>query len=258
MTVLALGIGATTALFSVISAVLLRPLSYPDANRLVRIWSAMPSQGYPRSGSSLPDYRTWRDANHSFDAIGASHNAAYNLTGVDRPQRLLATRMTASMWEVLRPTPLVGRLFSADAEQWGRHRVVVLDEGLWRRQFGADPAIVGRTLLLSGQPFLVMGVVPMSFEYPDAGTEIWTPESYAPGDAMDTRANHFVDVIGRLKPGVTVTQAQADLALVAAQIRQQFPENAGIQSRCRAGAKRLSETFVRRSCFCWAPSRWSC
>ena len=228
VTVLALGIGATTALFSVISAVLLRPLTYPDANRLVRIWSAMPSQGYPRSGSSLPDYRTWRDANHSFDAIGASHNTAYNLTGVDRPQRLLATRMTASMWEVLRPTPLVGGLFSADAEQWGRHRVVVLDEGLWRRQFGADPAIVGRTLLLSGQPFLVMGVVPTSFEYPDAGTEIWTPESYAPGDAMDTRANHFVDVIGRLKPGVTVTQAQADLALVAAQIRQQFPENAGI------------------------------
>lgn len=228
VTVLALGIGATTALFSVISAVLWRPLSYPDANRLVRIWSAMPSQGYPRSGSSLPDYRTWRAANHSFDEMGASHNTVYNLTGVDRPQRLLATRMTASMWEVLRPRPLLGRVFSADAEQWGQHRVVVLDEGLWRRQFGAEPSIVGRTLLLSGQPFIVMGVVPRSFEYPDAGTEIWTPESYAPGDAMDTRANHFVDVIGRLKPGVTVTQAQADLALLAAQIREQFPENAGI------------------------------
>ena len=104
VTVLALGIGATTALFSVISAVLLRPLSYPEANRLVRIWSAMPTQGYPRSGSSLPDYRTWRAANHSFDEMGASHNTTYNLTGVDRPQRLLATRMTASMWEVLRPT----------------------------------------------------------------------------------------------------------------------------------------------------------
>jgi hypothetical protein len=228
VTVLALGIGANTALFSVISAVLLRPLSYPDANRLVRIWTAMPSQGYPRSGSSLPDYRAWRTANHSFDEIGASHNTVYNLTGTDRPERLLATRMTASMWEVLRPRPLLGTLFSADAEGWGHHRVVVLGEGLWMRRFGGDPSIVGRTLQLSGQPFTVVGVVPMSFEYPDAGTQIWTPESYAPGDAMDTRANHFIDVIGRLKPGVTVTKAQADLAVVAAQIREQFPENAGI------------------------------
>ncbi len=228
VTVLALGIGANTALFSVISAVLLRPLQYPDANRLVRIWSAMPSQGYPRSGSSLPDYRTWRAANHTFDEMGASHNTVYNLTGADRPERLLATRMTASMWEVLRPKPLLGTLFSVDAEQWGRHRVVVLGEGLWRRRFGADPSIIGGTLLLSGQPFTVMGVVPMSFQYPDAGSEVWTPESYAPGDAMDTRANHFIDVIGRVKPGVTITQAQTDLALVAAQIREHFPENAGI------------------------------
>jgi predicted permease len=228
VTVLALGIGANTALFSVISAVLLRPLPYPDADRLVRIWSAMPSQGYPRSGSALPDYRTWRADNHSFDDIGASHNTVYNLTGTDRPERLLATRMTASMWDVLRPRSLLGTLFSADAERWGHHRVVVLGERLWRRQFGADPSIVGRTLLLSGQSFTVVGVVPMSFEYPDAGTQIWTPESYAPGDAMDTRANHFVDVIGRLKPGVTVTKAQADLALIAAQIREQLPENAGI------------------------------
>jgi predicted permease len=228
VTVLALGIGANTALFSVISAVLLRPLSYADASRLVRIWTAMPTQGYPRSGSSLPDYRTWRTANHSFDEMGASHNTVYNLTGTDRPERLLATRMTASMWEVLRPRPVLGTLFSGDAEQWGHHRVVVLGEGLWRRQFGADPSIVGRTLLLSGQPFTVVGVVPMSFEYPDAGTQLWSPESYAPGDAMDTRANHFIDVIGRLKPSVTVTKAQADLALIAAHIREQFPENAGI------------------------------
>ncbi|HYT64854.1 MAG TPA: ABC transporter permease [Vicinamibacterales bacterium] len=230
ITVLALGIGANTALFSVISGVLLRPLPYPDANRLVRIWSAMPAQGYPRSGTALPDYRTWRATNHSFEEMGASHNTVYNLTGVDPPERLLAARMTASMWQVLRPMPLLGTLFSSDAEQWGHHRVVVVSEGLWKRRFGADPSILGRTVQLNGQPFTVFGVLPASFQYPNAGTELWTPESYAPGDAMDSRSNRFVDVIGRLKPAVTVPRAQADLAVVAAQIRQQFPENAGVDA----------------------------
>ncbi len=228
VTALALGIGANTALFSVVSAVLLRPLPYPDANRLVRIWTAMPTKGYPRSGSSLPDYRLWRSQTHAFEEMGASHRTTYNLTGIDRPERLLGARLTASMWAVLQPQPLIGTLFSADAEQWGRHRVVVLSEGLWRRQFGADSSILGRTIQLNAQPFTVVGVVPKSFQYPGAETELWTPESYAPGNAMDTRANHFVDVIGRLKPGMTVAQAQADLAVIAAQIREQFPENAGL------------------------------
>ena len=228
ITVLALGIGANTALFSIISAVLLRPLPYPDGDRLVRAWSAMPAQGYPRSGSALPDYRTWRAANHSFVEIGASHTLAYNLTGVDQPERLGAARLTASLWRVLKPTPLVGTLFSADVEHWGRHRVAVLSEGLWRRRFGADPHVVGRVVQLNGEPFTIAGVLPSSFQYPDAGTEVWTPVSYAPGDAMDSRSSRFVDIIGRLKPGVTIAQAQADLAVVAAGIRKQFPENAGV------------------------------
>ena len=232
--VLALGIGANTALFSVIAAVLLRPLPYPDADRLVRIWSAMPAQGYPRAASALPDYRTWRAANHTFEEIGASHNTTYNLRGVDTPERLLATRLTASMWQVLRPTPLLGVLFSSDAEQWGHHRVVVLSEGLWRRRLGADRSILGRTVQLSEEPFTVIGVLPSSFEYPYAVTDLWTPISYPPGDAMDTRFNHFVDVIGRLKPGVTVTQAEADLKVIAGQIRAQFPENAGVDVTMRS------------------------
>ena len=235
VTVLALGIGANTALFSVISAVLLRPLPYAHADRLVRIWSAMPAQGYPRSGSSLPDYRAWRSANHSFEEMGASHNTIYNLTGAERPERLLATRMTASMWRVLRPEPLLGTVFSSDAEQWGRHRVAVLSEGLWTRRFGRDASILGRTLHLNREPFTVIGILPRAFQYPSGGaTELWTPVSYAPGDAMDTRSNHFVDMIGRLKPEVAVAQAQADLAVIAAQLRRQFPENAGVDVTMRS------------------------
>jgi putative ABC transport system permease protein len=228
ITVLALGIGANTAIFSIISAVLLRPLPYPDGDRLARIWSAMPAQGYPRSGSALPDYRIWRAANHSFEEIGASHTTAYNLTGVDQPERLAATRLTASLWQVLKPTPLLGTLFSADAEQWGRHRVAMLSEGLWRRRFGADPYVVGRVIRLNGEPFTITGVLPSSFQYPDTGTEVWTPVSYAPGDAMDSRSARFIDIIGRLKPGVTIARAQADLSVIAIGIRKQFPENAGL------------------------------
>lgn len=231
--VLALGIGANSALFTVISAVLLRPLPYPDGDRLVRIWTAMAAQGYPQSGSSLPDYRIWRAGNHTFDEMGASHNTTYTLTGIQPAERVRATRMTASMWAVLRAQPLVGALFSHDAEQWGQHRVAVLAEGFWRRRFGADPHVVGRTIRLDDEPFVVAGVLPLSFQYPGAGTDLWTPEAYARGDAWDTRANHFIDVIGRLKTGVTLTQAQGDLHVIAAQIREHYPENAGIDVTIR-------------------------
>ena len=204
ITVLALGIGANTALFSIISAVLLRPLPYPDGERLVRIWSAMPAQGYPRSGSALPDYRALACGEPLVRGDGRVAHYRVQPAGVDQPERLAATRLTASLWQVLKPTPLLGTLFSADAERWGRHRVAVLSEGLWRRRFGADPYVVGRVVRLSGEPFTIAGVLPSSFQYPDTATEVWTPVSYAPGDAMDSRSSRFVDVIGRLKPGVPI------------------------------------------------------
>lgn len=228
VTVLALGIGANTALFSVFNAVVLSPLPYPNASRLVRIWSAMPTQGYPRSGSAMPDYRVWRSENHTFDEMGASYDVTYNLTGDGQPERLAGARLTASLWRILRPQPVRGALFTPPDDEWGRHRVAVLSEGLWRRRFGADPRIIGRILHLDDQPFTVIGVLPAAFAYPSPRTEIWTPISFAPGDVMDTRDNHFVDVIGRLKPGRTPAEAQADLDVLATQIQKQFPENAGL------------------------------
>jgi putative ABC transport system permease protein len=226
--VLALGVGATTALFSVINAVLLRPLPYPDSDKLVRVWSAMPTNGVPRSGSALPDFRAWRGENHSFEEMGAYHGMVYNLAGVDPPERLQGTRVTASLWTVLKVQPARGVLFSADAQEWGRHRVVVLSNGLWERRFGGDPAMVGRTILLNGQPFTVAAIMPRWFQFPRPGNEVWTPMAYAPGDVMDTRNNRFVDILGRLKPGVTVNQAQSDLAVLAARLRQQEPMNANV------------------------------
>jgi putative ABC transport system permease protein len=225
---LALGVGANTALFSVVSAVVLRPLPYPQADRLVRVWTAQPHIGLPRSGTALPDYRAWRDGNRTFTGLGAFDSVTYTVTGAGRPEVLAATRMTASLWGVLGREPLVGRLFSGSDEQWGAHRVAVVSEGLWRRRFGGDAGAIGRTLQLDGQPFTVIGVMPASFVFPGPGTEMWSPIAYAPGDDMDSRHNRFVDMLGRLKPGVTAEQALSDLSAIAERLRRQFPENAGV------------------------------
>ncbi len=225
---LALGIGANTALFSVISAVLLRPLPYPEADSLVRVWTSQPHIGLPRSATALPDYRAWRDQNRTLTDVGAFHSVTYTVTGTDRPEVLAATRLTATMWSVLRRDPLYGRLFTAADEQWGAHRVVVLSEHLWHRRFGGDPRALGATLQLDGQSFTVIGVMPGSFMFPGPLTDLWSPIAFAPGDDMDSRNNHFVDMLGRLKPGVTPEETLADLSVIANRLKRDFAENAGV------------------------------
>lgn len=225
---LTLGIGANVAIFSVLSAVLLRPLPYPDSTRLLRIFSVFENSDSSRGPSALPDYRVWRKESHAFEEMGAYHGFTYNLTGLDRPERLQAMRMTASMWSVLKVQPQAGTLFTATAEEWGQNRVVILSDGLWRRRFGADPSVLGHEVQLNGQPYLVIGVMPASFQFPSPRTELWTPISYPPGDVMDTRSNHFVEVLARLKPGITPAQAQAELAGITNPLKQEFAENGNI------------------------------
>ena len=226
--IVGLGIGATTTVFSVVHAVLLRPLPYPDSHRVVEIWSSMPASGFARSQSALPDYRAWRAANRSFDDLGAHHAIAYALTGGDRPERVRGTRLSASMWAVLRIQPQIGSLFTSRDESWGSHRVAVLSHGLWMRRFGGDPGVIGRVVVLSDEPFSVIGVMPSSFQFPHSGVEVWTPISYPSGDAMGTRSNRFVNVLGRLTPDVSIHQARADLSVIAARVASEAPENAGV------------------------------
>src|SRR5207244_2918051 len=122
-----------------------------------------------------------------------------------------------------------GRVFSTNEERWGAHRVVVLSDRLWQRRFGADPRVVGQSVQLNGQPFTVIGIMPPSFVFPVPLTELWSPIAYAPGDNMDSRDNRFVEMLGRLKPGVATGEALADLSTIADRLKQAYPENAGVR-----------------------------
>jgi putative ABC transport system permease protein len=225
---LAFGIGANAAIFSVVNAVLLRPLAYADATRLVGLWSTKQSAGIPRGLSSLPDYREWRARTRTLQEMGAYHENTYSFTGTDTPERLTGTRMTASVWTSLQARPLLGSLFGPQTEEFGQHRVVVLSEKLWRRRFGADPEVIGRKIELNAQQFTIVGVVPATFEFPDSRQELWSPIAFPPGSPMNTRRNYFVNVVARMKPGITVAQVQDDVRGIAEQLSREFTENTGL------------------------------
>jgi len=228
---LALGIGANTAIFSVVDAVLLRALPYPDADRLVMLWSTMQSQGVPTAGSAMPDYREWRDQSQSFEGLGGFYYGDFNLSGANRePARVQGAYITANLFPVLGIAPALGRGFSSEEEQFGRHRVALLSDALWQRRYGADPQIIGRSVTLGGDLYTVVGVMPpgMAFFDNQPVVELWTPISFAPGDNFDTRNNHFVNLVGRLKPGVTLQQAQSEVSAIADRMAEQEKGNEGL------------------------------
>ena len=221
---LALGIGANTAIFSVVDAVLLRPLPYPGAERLVFLWSGMGANDV--GGSALPDYHAWRDQNKTFEGLGAFYYGDYNLsTSGDAPERIQGAYVTANLFQVLQVSPALGRPFAPEEEQFGRHRVVLLSDKLWQRRFGGDPRIAGREIRLGGENYTVIGVMPRGMPFFDnlPETELWTPMAFAKDDNMATRNNRFITLVGRLKPGVTTAQAQSDVRAIAQAIAEIEP-----------------------------------
>ncbi|MBO0725197.1 MAG: ABC transporter permease, partial [Blastocatellia bacterium] len=228
---LALGIGANTAIFSVVDAVLLRPMPYPEADRLVFLWSTMKSQGVPISGTSMPDYREMRDQNRTMEGLAGFYFGDFNLSPAGgEPERVQGAYVTSNLFNALKVSPALGRLFTPEEDQFGRHRVVLLSYGLWQRSFGGDRAIVGREIKLGGESFTVAGVMPRGLPFFDnlPEVELWTPIAFAPDDNMGTRNNHFINLVGRLKPGVTVAQAQEDASAIARHTEEQFPGNRGV------------------------------
>lgn len=218
---LVVGIGATTAIFSVADAVILRPLPYPDPDRLVRIQETTP-RGEPFSVSDA-NYLDFREQSRTFSEMAAYREAPVALTGDGQPERLAGVAATHTLFDLLGADPLLGRTFSeAEDSHGGGTAVAVLSHGLWQRRFGGDPAAVGRTATLDGQGFTIIGVMPPDFDF--AGAEIWLP--LAP-DPNGDRGDHWLRMIGRLRSGATLAEAHADLSAVASRIGERHPHIAG-------------------------------
>jgi putative ABC transport system permease protein len=220
---LALGIGANTAIFSVIHAVLLKPLPYPDAERLTWVWLDNRREGIREDITSYPNFEDWRGQNKVFEAMAGVRDGRFNLTGVGEPEELKGASVSANFFALVGVNPARGRGFAPEEEQEGRDGVVVLSHGLWRRRFGASESIVGQKISLSGRSFDVVGVMPPGFEFP-AKVELWKP--LAPNAQLRSSRNSFwLPVVGRLKPGVTRASAQADMDVIAGRLEQQYPQS---------------------------------
>jgi predicted permease len=230
---LALGIGANTAIFSVVRAVLLEPLPFPDADRIVRVYHANASNGIAQGTVSEPDFLDWRMGSQTADAMGAHWYvdglSGVNLTGAGNPERLSATLVTDGFFQVLGSRPLIGRTLLPDDHVAGRNRVVVISHGLWTRRFGADPSIVGRSVAFNKEPFQVVGVMPPAFTYPASRSiDAWIPLSFfGPDQIGRARGAHFLAVIARLKPGVTESQLRNELSGIAERLSRDYADNPG-------------------------------
>ncbi len=222
---LSLGIGANTAIFSVINGVLLSALPYPQPEQLAMVWLDNRRQGIPDDITSYPNFVDWRDRNKTFQGMAGMTSSNLHLTGVGEPEEIRAAIVSINFFQVIGVGPALGRGFTAEEERPGSDRVVILSNALWQRRFGGDPGILNKTISLSGVSNTVVGIMPAGFQFPE-DTDLWRP--LAPSDGMRAaRFGFFLPVVGRLKPDVTRAQAQADLDVVANQIEQQFPDMAG-------------------------------
>ena len=222
----ALGIGATTAVFSAVDAILIKPLPFPEADRLVAVWSANPRQGEEPFTSSPPDFRELASAGtRTVRSLAAFYPTAFTVAvGDDEPVRVSGARVSPTFFATLDVAPRLGRAFLPTEDEHGAHRVLVISSGLWARAFGRDPDIVGKTVTLDREPFTVVGVMPPDFRFPERRTDAWVPIAFEPGNSLNTRGNYFLQIVGRLTPGATVAQAQGALHRVAARIAGEHPE----------------------------------
>jgi predicted permease len=222
--VLALGIGANTAIFSVVNAVLLRPLPYRDPSRLMQVWHVPPPKEFPGMtmfSVSPANYLDWERQNHVFQSMAIYGFQAFNITGNDQPQALQASKISQEFYRTLGVQPMLGRTFTAEEEQPGHNHVVVLGYALWKSALGGNPRIVGSTINLDDQPYTVVGVMPPKFKFPD-WAQLWAPLGWTDQERA-VRGNHNYMVIARLRPGTAMQQAQAEMNTISARLQQQYP-----------------------------------
>jgi len=226
---LAFGIGANSAIFSVVNAVLLRPLRYKDPERLVVIWETKLSKGILQERVSPPDYRDWLEQSRAFDQIGALRSQPSVLTGGALPERVETALISPGVFDLLGVKAAQGRAFLPDESQPGHNRVAVLSHGLWQRRFGGDSSVLGKSITVDGNSYTIVGIAPPDFRLLDTPSELWMPYTLDNKEEnSNQRGFRTLRVIAHLKPGVSREQAQGDIASVAARIEQQFPDtNAG-------------------------------
>ena len=231
MGTLALGIGANTTIFSLVQTMLLRPLPYQNPDQIVMVWEDRTAAGFPRNSVAAGNYRDWRTSNRSFTDMAATGFAFANLTGDGAPELVLGRRVTTNFFSVLGVQPVVGRAFNAADDTIGQ-RVVVISHALWQRRYSGDPRIVGRIISMTGQNaassaadvrYEVIGVVPASFVYLSRDIDYWIPMQWSPAEAAD-RGNHSLDVVARMKAGVSIEAANSDMDAITRRLSEQYPQ----------------------------------
>lgn len=219
---LGIGIGANSAIFSTIHALLLKPLPFPELDRVVAVWDKMPSRGVMHNEVTMANYLDWRAQNQSFDQLALYRWWSANLTGVDPPERLQGFLVTANFIDVTGLKPIMGRNFTEEENQPGKDAVAIITHSLWQRRFGGDPNIINKTITVNSIQRTVIGVMPEHFNFPK-GAEVYAPITLTP-ELMGNRLSHSYYVIGRLKPGATIESAQAETDNITARLEKQYAE----------------------------------
>jgi putative ABC transport system permease protein len=221
---LALGIGANSAIFSVVNAILLRPLPFKNPEQLVMVWENAAHLGFPKNTPSPPNFLDWQTQNTVFTGMAAMSERSFNLTGIGEPERLDGRRVSANLFDLLGVPAQLGRTFIPDDDRAGTH-VVLLSYSLWQRRFGSDPKVIGRAVTLNGESYTVIGVMPRSVHLPSYGNwsdEVWVPIAFT-SEELTQRGNHFLNVVARIKPGISLKQAQAEMETIAARLAREYP-----------------------------------
>src|SRR5690348_570480 len=222
--VLALGIGANTAIFSIAYNILLRPLPYHDADRSVMVWEDDSAYGFPANTPSPGNFSAWKTQNDVFSDTAAYSGRTFNLTGHGNPEQFRGIQMTANMFPLLGVKPELGRNILTSEDKPGANYAVVLSHGVWLANFGGDSQIIGKQISLNGASYTVVGVMPHGFIFPDRTVQMWTPIGFSDAE-LENHGSHYLHVIARLKPGVSLDAANANLGVIARNLEKQFPNS---------------------------------
>ncbi len=226
---LALGIGANTAIFSLVHTVLLKSLPYHEPDRLVMVWEDQSAAGFPRNMAAPANFLDWKQQNQAFESMAALDWREFNLTGDGRPEKVIAYGVTSDFFPLLGVKPWLGRTFLPEEDKPGANRVVVLSHTFWQSRFGGDRGIIGKEILLNGENHVVIGVMPAGFQFNKNFINLWVPMALPQEESVD-RHSHYLLVIARIKPGVSFAQANLDIQKIQRRIANDYPNEAGRSS----------------------------